>query len=388
MSGVSIHQAWSHDQVEKIRGLWQRYDSQLIIAVLALIGIGLVMVASSSISIATRALGDPLYYFWRQSVYVALGLVMMLVATRIPLQVWRKSSPVLLGVGALMLLLVFVPGLGREVNGSMRWLSLGPINLQPSEPMKLFMVLYLAGYLVRRGELVRNTVGGFIRPMSMLAVIGVMLLFEPDYGATVVLFTTALGMLFLGGVPFWSFVGWAAFVVVSMGMVVMAAPYRVERLLTFMNPWADPFGSGFQLTQALIAIGSGEWFGVGLGSSVQKLFYLPEAHTDFLFAVLAEELGMVGVLVVILLFTFVVWRAIAIGTRAEMAGHAYGAYLAYGVGLLIGLQAFVNIGVNMGILPTKGLTLPLMSYGGSSLLVNSFAVGLVMRVDHEMRGRS
>ena len=388
MSGVSIHQAWSHDQVEKIRGLWQRYDSQLIIAVLALMGIGLVMVASSSISIATRALGDPLYYFWRQSVYVALGLVMMLVATRIPLQVWRKSSPVLLGVGALMLLLVFVPGLGREVNGSMRWLSLGPINLQPSEPMKLFMVLYLAGYLVRRGELVRNTVGGFIRPMSMLAVIGVMLLFEPDYGATVVLFTTALGMLFLGGVPFWSFVGWAAFVVVSMGMVVMAAPYRVERLLTFMNPWADPFGSGFQLTQALIAIGSGEWFGVGLGSSVQKLFYLPEAHTDFLFAVLAEELGMVGVLVVILLFTFVVWRAIAIGTRAEMAGHAYGAYLAYGVALLIGLQAFVNIGVNMGILPTKGLTLPLMSYGGSSLLVNSFAVGLVMRVDHEMRGRS
>ena len=388
MSGVSVQQAWSHDQVEKIRGLWQRYDSQLIIAVLALMGIGLVMVASSSISIATRALGDPLYYFWRQSVYVALGLLMMLAATRIPLQVWRKSSPALLGVGAIMLLLVFVPGLGREVNGSMRWLSLGPINLQPSEPMKLFMVLYLAGYLVRRGELVRNTVGGFIRPMSMLAVIGVMLLFEPDYGATVVLFTTALGMLFLGGVPFWSFVGWAAFVVVSMGMVVMAAPYRVERLLTFMNPWADPFGSGFQLTQALIAIGSGEWFGVGLGSSVQKLFYLPEAHTDFLFAVLAEELGMVGVLVVILLFTFVVWRAIAIGTRAEMAGHAYGAYLAYGVGLLIGLQAFVNIGVNMGILPTKGLTLPLMSYGGSSLLVNSFAVGLVMRVDHEMRGRS
>ena len=388
MSGVSVQQAWSHDQVEQIRGLWQRYDSQLIIAVLALMGIGLVMVASSSISIATRALGDPLYFFWRQSFYVALGLVMMLVATRIPLQVWRKSGPVLLGVGALMLLLVFVPGLGREVNGSMRWLSLGPINLQPSEPMKLFMVLYLAGYLVRRGELVRNTVGGFIRPMSMLAVIGVMLLFEPDYGATVILFTTALGMLFLGGVPFWSFVGWAAFVVVSMGVVVMAAPYRVERLLTFMNPWADPFGSGFQLTQALIAIGSGEWFGVGLGSSVQKLFYLPEAHTDFLFAVLAEELGMVVVLVVILLFTFVVWRAIAIGTRAEMAGHAYGAYLAYGVGLLIGLQAFVNIGVNMGILPTKGLTLPLMSYGGSSLLVNSFAVGLVMRVDHEMRGRS
>lgn len=388
MNTVSAQQAWSREQVEQIRDLWQRYDAQLTIAVLVLMSIGLVMVASASISIATRELGDPLYYFWRQSIYVAISLVLMLAATRIPLQLWRVASPVLLGVCALMLVLVFVPGLGREVNGSMRWLSFGPFNLQPSEPMKLAMVLYLAGYLVRRGELVRNTMGGFIRPMSMLAVIGVMLLFEPDYGATVVLFTTALGMLFLGGVPFWSFVGWAAFVAFSMAVVVMAAPYRVERMLTFLNPWADPFGSGFQLTQALIAIGSGEWFGVGLGSSVQKLLYLPEAHTDFLFAVLAEELGMLGVLVVILLFTFIIWRAMAIGIRAESAGHAYGAHLAYGVALLIGLQAFVNIGVNMGILPTKGLTLPLMSYGGSSLVVNAFAVGLVMRVDHELRRRS
>lgn len=388
MSTVSAQQAWSNAQMEQLRGSWQRYDSQLIVAVIALMGIGLVMVASASISIATRELGDPFYYFWRQSIYVAISLVLMFAATRIPLQLWHTLSPALLGVCALMLLLVFIPGLGREVNGSMRWLSLGPLNLQPSEPMKLAMVLYLAGYLVRRGELVRNTMGGFIRPMSMLAVIGIMLLFEPDYGATVVLFTTALGMLFLGGVPFWGFVSWAAFVAVSMGVVVMAAPYRVERMLSFLNPWADPFGSGFQLTQALIAIGSGEWFGVGLGSSVQKLFYLPEAHTDFLFAVLAEELGLLGVLVVILLFTFVVWRAIAIGTRAEHAGHAYGAHLAYGIGLLIGLQAFVNIGVNMGILPTKGLTLPLMSYGGSSLVVNAFAVGLVMRVDHELRRRA
>ena len=388
MKTVLGRQAWSHEQVEHIRSLRLRYDAQLIIAVLALLGLGLVMVASASISIAARELGDPLYYFWRQSVYVAISLALMLAATRIPLRAWRSLSPVLLGAGALMLVLVFVPGVGREVNGSMRWVSLGPFNLQPSEPMKLFMVLYLAGYLVRRGEQVRSTLGGFIRPMSMLAVIGVLLLFEPDYGATVVLFTTALGMLFLGGVPFWSFLGWAAFVVVSMGVVVMAAPYRVERLLTFMNPWADPFGSGFQLTQALIAIGSGEWLGVGLGSGVQKLFYLPEAHTDFLFAVLAEELGMLGVLVVILIFAFLVLRAIAIGTRAERAGHEYGAHLAYGVGLLIGLQAFINIGVNMGILPTKGLALPLMSYGGSSLVVNSFAVGLVMRVDHELRGRS
>ncbi len=388
MSSVNTGQAWSHEQVEEIRGLWQRYDAQLMIAVLALVGLGLVMVASASISIAARELGDPLHYFWRQSVYAAIGLGLMLAATRIPLEVWHRSSPVLLGIGALLLVLVFVPGIGREVNGSMRWVSLGPLNLQPSEPMKLATVLFLAGYLVRRAELVRNTVGGFIRPMSILTVIGVLLLLEPDYGATVVLFATALGMLFLGGVPFWSFIGWAAFIALSMGAVVMAAPYRVERMLTFLNPWADPFGSGFQLTQALIAIGSGEWLGVGLGSSVQKLFYLPEAHTDFLFAVLAEELGMVGVLAVIGLFVFLVWRAIAIGSRAERAGHGYGAHLAYGVGLLIGLQAFINIGVNMGILPTKGLTLPLMSYGGSSLVVNCFALGLVMRVDHELRRRS
>lgn len=388
MSMMTTEQAWSRARVEQIRDLRQRYDAQLVIAVLALMAIGLVMVASSSISIASRELGDPFYYFWRQGIYVALGITAMFTATRIPLRAWQVASPILLAACALLLILVFVPGIGREVNGSTRWVSLGPFNLQPSEPMKLAMVLYLAGYLVRRSEQVRNTVGGFVRPMAVLALIGVLLLFEPDYGATVVLFTTALGMLFLGGVPFWSFVGWAACVVVSLGVVVMAAPYRVERMLTFMNPWADPFGSGFQLTQALIAIGSGEWLGVGLGSSVQKLFYLPEAHTDFLFAVLAEELGMLGVLVVILLFTFVVWRAIAIGTRAESSGAGYGAHLAYGVGLLIGLQAFINIGVNMGILPTKGLALPLMSYGGSSLVVNSFAIGLVMRVDHELRRRS
>ena len=385
---VNVEQAWSHQQVEHIRGLRQRYDAQLTIAVLVLLGLGLVMVASASISIATREIGEPLYYFWRQSVYVAIGLALMLIGTRIPLELWHRSSPVLLGIGAILLMLVFVPGVGKEVNGSMRWVSLGPLNLQPSEPMKLAMVLFLAGYLVRRGELVRNTMGGFVRPMSMLAVIGVLLLLEPDYGATVVLFTTALGMLFLGGVPFWSFVGWAAFIVVSMGAVVMAAPYRVERMLTFLNPWADPFGSGFQLTQALIAIGSGEWLGVGLGSSVQKLFYLPEAHTDFLFAVLAEELGMAGVIIVIGLFAFIVWRAIAIGGRAERAGHRYGAHLAYGIGLLIGVQAFINIGVNMGLLPTKGLTLPFMSYGGSSLVVNCLALGLVMRVDHEIRRRA
>ena len=388
MSIMTVEQAWTRDRLEEIRQLRQRYDAQLVLAVLALMVLGLVMVASASISIASRELGDPLYYFWRQSLYVVLGLAAMLAATRVPLRAWQVSSPVLLALSALLLVLVFVPGVGREVNGSMRWLTVGPLNVQPSEPMKLAMVLYLAGYLVRRGELVRNTVGGFVRPMAVLAIIGVLLLLEPDYGATVVLFTTALGMLFLGGVPFWSFVGWAGCVVVSLGVVVMAAPYRVERMLTFMNPWADPFGSGFQLTQALIAIGSGEWLGVGLGSSVQKLFYLPEAHTDFLFAVLAEELGMLGMLCVILLFTFVVWRAIAIGTRAERAGAPYGAHVAYGVALLVGLQAFINIGVNMGILPTKGLALPLMSYGGSSLVVNCFALGLVMRVDHELRGRA
>lgn len=362
-----------------------RFDAWLGCVAIVLLAFGLVMVASASISTAHRELGEPLYFFWRQASFVGFALLCAWVTVLIDMRVWQAHSPLLLVFGVLLLALVLVPGIGREVNGSMRWIKLGSLNLQPSEPMKLFMALYLAGYLVRRGEEVRSLSSGFFKPILVLGIIAGLLLLEPDYGAVVVLFATALGMLFLGGVPLVGFLGWLIVIGVFLGSIILTAPYRLERLTTFVNPWADPFGSGFQLTQALIAIGRGEWFGVGLGNSIQKLFYLPEAHTDFLFAVLAEEFGFAGMALIIGLFSFVVWRAFSIARRAERRARYFGAYLAYGLGLLIGLQAFVNIGVNMGILPTKGLTLPLMSYGGSSIVVNCVAVALLLRVDHELR---
>jgi len=364
-----------------------RWDVALLAVVAALLGLGLVMVTSASMSGAARSLGDPLYYLWKQGTFVLGGTLLLALAMRVPVSFWRRAGPLLLLAAIIGLLLVLIPGIGREVNGSLRWIRFGSINVQPSEPAKLMVAVYLAGYLVRRAGEVRTHLVGFFKPIAVLSLIAVLMLLEPDYGATVVMFATALGMLFLGGVPFWSFMGWMLAIGTIMSVVVVAAPYRVERLLSFLNPWADPFGSGFQLSQALIAIGRGEWFGVGLGSSVQKLFYLPEAHTDFLYAVLAEELGLFGALTVLALFAFVVWRAVTIGARAERRERPFAAYLAYGIGLLIGLQAFVNIGVNVGLLPTKGLTLPLMSYGGSSLLVNCLAMGMLVRIDHELRAR-
>ncbi len=361
------------------------FDNTLILVIGALLMLGLVMVASSSITTSASNSGDPLRLFWRQSVYLVAAIGAMLLVTRIPMIFWSRMGPWLLFFSTILLALVLVPGIGREVNGSLRWISLGPANLQPSEFVKVFGVVYLSGYLVRRSDHVQNSMSGFFKPILLVAIIGALLLAEPDYGATVVLFSTTLGMLFLAGVPFLSFSTWLLAIVIVFAFMLVASPYRLERLMTFVNPWADPFGSGFQLTQALIAIGRGEWFGVGLGQSVQKLHYLPEAHTDFLFAVLAEEFGLLGCATVIALFSFVTWRAFAIGRRALLAGRPFGAYLAYGMGLLIGMQAFVNIGVNLGLLPTKGLTLPLMSYGGSSLLANGIAVGLLLRADAETR---
>lgn len=358
------------------------FDTALVSAVATVMLLGLVMVASSSITTAAEN-GSPLGLFWRQLAFAFAATGVMLLATRLPMAVWRALGPWLLLFGTGALALVLVPGIGREVNGSMRWIAMGPVNLQPSELVKVFGVLYLAGYLVRRSDHVRSRLSGFFKPIILMSVIALLLLAEPDYGATVVLFATTLTLLFLAGVPFLSFSAWVLAIVSVFAAMMVSAPYRMERLLTFINPWADPFGSGFQLTQALIAIGRGEWLGVGLGQSVQKLHYLPEAHTDFLFAVLSEELGLLGGAITILLFTFITWRAFAIGRRALGAGDAYGGYLSYGVGLLVGLQAYVNIGVNLGLLPTKGLTLPLMSYGGSSLFANAIAIGLLLRVDAE-----
>jgi cell division protein FtsW len=271
------------------------------------------------------------------------------------------------------------------VNGSVRWINTGLFNLQVSEPAKLMILVYLASYLARHGDEVRTQLSGFIKPLVILALAAVLLLLEPDFGATVVLMATAMGMIFVAGVRLWQFSGMLGLAGLSLGGLAVSSPYRMERLTTFLNPWADPFDSGFQLTQSLIAIGRGEWFGVGLGASIQKLFYLPEAHTDFVFAVLAEELGLFGVFTVIALYVLVVWRAFVIAARAEKGGNAFAALLAWGIGIWFGLQAFINMGVNMGLLPTKGLTLPLMSYGGSSMVVMCAAVALLLRVDFETR---
>lgn len=361
------------------------FDTGLILACITLLLFGLVMLTSTSINVAQTKFDEPLHYFWRQFAYAGIGVVLAVIVTMVPVQVWQRLSVPLLLLGMGLLILVLMPGIGREVNGSMRWINLGVLNFQPSEPMKLFMILYLAGYLTRRSEEVREALSGFIKPIMIVCLITGLLLLEPDYGAIVVLFATVLGMLFLAGVPMRQFISWVIIVVLALSIVMVLAPYRVARLTTFINPWADPFNSGFQLTQALIAIGRGELFGVGLGNSVQSFTYLPEAHTDFLFAIFAEEFGLVGVIVLIGLFAFIVWRAFAIAIRAERYGFDYAFYLAYGIGLMIGLQVSINLGVNMGLLPTKGLTLPLMSYGGSSMIVICIMLALLLRIDYETR---
>ncbi len=352
---------------------------------LALILLGLVMVASASISIADRDLGQPFYYLWRQLAYVAVGGVAGLALWCLPLRTWERSGQLLILLSIVLLALLLIPGVGRSVNGSTRWIALGLVNLQPSEGVKLFTIIYLGGYLVRRRAEVQQSISGFLKPMLLLAVLVLLLLLEPDFGAAAVLLGTALGMMWLGGVRLGQFAGLLATVAAGLGVLALSSPYRLARLTAFLNPWSDPFNSGFQLTQALIAFGRGEWLGVGLGASVQKLFYLPEAHTDFMFAVLAEELGLVGVVAVIGLFTALVVRALWIARRAERAAQPFAAFLGYGLGLWIALQAFVNIGVNMGVLPTKGLTLPLMSYGGSSMVVMCMAIALLLRVELELR---
>ena len=376
-------QASRAQQKRTLDQLRNHVDPLLLLSVVALAGLGLVMVASASISIADRATGDPLYYFNRQLVFVAIGLMGVVLTYHMRLDLWERASVILLVVVMVLLVLVLIPGLGKSVNGSSRWLSLGMFNLQVSEPAKLFTIIYLAGYLVRRGDEVRETMKGFLKPIIGLSLISGLLLMEPDYGAIVVLMTTALGMLFLGGVRLWQFVIVLLTVTAVMGLLAVSSSYRLERIMAFMNPWSDPYNSGFQLTQSLIAIGSGSWFGQGLGGSIQKLFYLPEAHTDFLFAVLAEELGLIGVIMVICLFALMVWRCFAIGRKAEQMGMGFAAFLAYGIGVWLGLQAFINMGVNMGMLPTKGLTLPLMSSGGSSMLVVCVAIGLLLRIHRE-----
>ncbi|MEO1246484.1 MAG: putative lipid II flippase FtsW [Pseudomonadota bacterium] len=345
---------------------------------------GLVVLTSASIAISDRSSGDPFFYLERQIVAAVLGAVAGGVCLFVPMSVWRSLGPLMLFLGLTLLFLVLVPGIGYEVNGSRRWIRLGIMNLQVSEPARLCFIVYLAGYLVRRNKSVREEFLGFLRPMLVLSVGCVALLAEPDFGAAVVLMATALVMLFVAGARFRDFLVFTGLAVAAMAALAVSTPYRVRRLTGFLDPWADPFDSGFQLVQSLIAIGRGEWFGVGLGNSVQKLFYLPDAHTDFVFAVFAEEFGLLGSVFVVGLFFALLWRIFGIAKRAVAAERYFEAYLAVGIGAWLGIQAFINLGVNMGLLPTKGLTLPLISYGRSSMIVTMVALALLFRIHHEL----
>ncbi len=359
------------------------YDRVTLLLYLTLICIGLVMVTSASIGIADQQNNDPFYFAKRQFLRILLSIALMWFACKIPLKFWKQNGMLLMLGSIVLLACVLIPGIGHTVNGSTRWINFGLFTFQVSEIAKLFLIIYLSGYLIRRSEEVQTNTMGFIKPMMILAVASGLLVLEPDFGAAAVLLMTGLGLMFLGGVRFGQFLLFIIGTLCIMGLLAVSSPYRLARITSFVDPWADPFNSGFQLTQSLIAIGSGGWFGTGLGGSIQKLFYLPEAHTDFMFAIFAEEFGFIGQVFLISLFALFAWRCFSIARMALLKEQAFGAYLAYGVGLLITLQAAINIGVNMGALPTKGLTLPFISYGGNSILSMSFAVGLVLRVYFE-----
>lgn len=360
-------------------------DYWLLVVALALIAFGTIMVASASMTIAEREGGATFHYLFRHLVALGIAVASGLLLLRVSLETWQRAAPFLYLSGLVLLAMVLLPGVGRTANGATRWISVGGFNLQSSELMKLFMVVYVAAYMVRHREQVVGTLWGFVKPMLLLAVVSVLIVKQPDFGTTAVLVATTMAMLFLGGVALWPFAVLLGGALTALISLVVISPYRMQRVTAFLDPWADPFDSGFQLTQALIAFGRGEWTGVGLGNGIQKQFYLPEAHTDFLLAVVGEEFGLVGTLSIVALFAVFTWRALRIGEAAERAGQPFGAYLAYGIALWIGMQAVVNVGVNVGLLPTKGITLPFMSYGSNSLIVACWAVALLLRIDHEVR---
>jgi cell division protein FtsW len=358
-------------------------DPVLLLAVSALLLLGLTMVSSASITIATSSAGDPFLYLKKQLLGVGLGFSAIAILCVLPTALWQRLAFPLLVAAFVMLIAVLIPGIGHQVNGSRRWIRLGFMSFQPSELARVLLLMYMASYIVRRQAELKENVQGFIKPMAVLALAAGFLLLEPDFGAATVLLVTGMGMLFLAGVKLRHFIVLLVASAGALALIAFASPYRVKRLFGFINPWDDPFGTGFQLSQSLIAIGRGEWYGVGLGASVQKLFYLPEAHTDFVFAVLAEELGLLGIVVMLALFVVVIMRVLHTARLAAAAGLAYQSFVAASFGLWLGMQALVNIGVNMGLLPTKGLTLPFMSYGPSCMLVTLGWLGLVMRIHHE-----
>jgi cell division protein FtsW len=371
------------------------YDVSLAWAVLLLLAIGLVMVYSASIAMAEASAhtGYRAWYFlFRHALFLAAGVTAAVVAFQIPMKAWQRLAPWIFLGGAALLVLVLIPGIGKTVNGSRRWLSLGFVNLQPSEFMKLAVVLYAASYAWRKATLLharqplkQTLLRGFLPLFAVMIAVGALLLLEPDFGAFVVIVAIAFGILFLGGLDWRLFAALLVLLPVGLAAILVAAPYRLQRLGAFLDPWSDPYGKGYQLSHSLIAFGRGEWLGVGLGASVEKLFYLPEAHTDFLLAVIAEELGFAAVFAVIALFVWVLFRAYAIGRQAARLERPFASLVAHGIGMWIGAQAFINIGVNMGVLPTKGLTLPLLSFGGSGIVANCIAIALLLRVDLENR---
>lgn len=361
-----------------------RFDYWLVLLTVALLICGLLLVTSASMGISDKIYHTPFHFLLHQLVYIGTALTLAFAILHVPIIFWEKIGGYLLLASIVLLILVLIPGVGHTVNGSIRWLGFGPFMLQVSELTKFSIVIYMAGYLLRRENEVRNNLKGFIKPLFILAIISLLLLMEPDFGATVVIVLTVLGMMFLAGARLWLFTTLFVIVAIGLGFIAISSPYRMMRLTSFLNPWSKAFDSGYQLTQSLIAFGRGGIFGVGFGNGVQKLFYLPEAHTDFLFAVLAEELGIFGQIAIMALFSCLVARILYFGKLAMKIHNHFAAYISYGFGLLIALQVMINVGVNTGILPTKGLTLPFLSYGGSSMLFNCAIIIVLLRVYHEI----
>jgi len=373
-------------QYSRSAGRQQRLaiDPVIVATVFGLLLIGLVMVTSASLTVSERNSVAPFFYFERQFLSVILGCTFGAAVLAVPIAFWKRVAPYLLVASFTLLVLVLVPGIGHEVNGSTRWIRIGPVNFQPSELARWLLVTYIAVFAVRHQTELRSSAQGFWKPLAVLVAAAALLLAEPDFGAAVVLCVTGTAVLFVAGARMRDFLVVCGIGAAGVATLAVISPYRLKRILAFLDPWSDPFDSGFQLTQSLIAVGRGEWFGVGLGSSIQKLFYLPEAHTDFVFAVLAEEFGLLGVLVVVAAFLVLMLRSLRLARIAADAGMPLHACLAAGFGVWIGMQAFLNIGVNMGLLPTKGLTLPLLSYGRSSMIVTLAWIGMLLRVHHEV----